>query len=63
MFFEKIAKFHEIMPNMDDADFGLALRYVRLAGIFMNFTDWEVLLEGSSRRDSCEEIFEDTRHH
>jgi hypothetical protein len=31
MFFEKVAKFHELMNKMDDADFGLALRYVRMS--------------------------------
>ena len=29
-FFEKIAKFHELMGKMDNRDFGLALRHVRL---------------------------------
>ena len=34
LFFEKIAKFHELMGKMDDADFGLALKYVRSLHIY-----------------------------
>ena len=37
MFFEKVAKLHELMEKMDNRDFGLALRYVGLS--YLNNND------------------------
>jgi hypothetical protein len=57
VFFEKIAKFHEVMGKMDDADFGLALRYVSFMSLFLIGLGFKVSSNRSGRQDCNQEIF------